>query len=103
MNMTEFESKVTLPTDVYSGIPPVGQAVNIPEQRVMSVEGNLKAALSNPLPDLSTYDKEHYYYVVYAAIDLMNYHYTKNDKNNKVVFCLSLLLIVVVFLCRPGE
>ena len=103
MNMTDFESKVTLPTEEYNGQSPEGQAVTIPEKRVITVEGNLKAALSTPLADLSTYTKDHYYYVVYAAIDLMNYHYTKNDKNNKVVLCFSMLLIVVVFLCGAGD
>ena len=85
MNMTEYELRVALRDTEYSGTPVEGQEVTLPEKHVMSVEGNLKTALSTPLVDLETYGDKPYHYVVYGAIDLMNYYYTEKDKNNKVV------------------
>ena len=92
MNSTTFENYVPLQDLHYTGVqvPPANHTYPGPP---LSWAEKHYPAFSSSLGDIASidYTRKINYYVIYAAIDLMNYHYTKLDKNGTVVsFLISL-------------
>ena len=95
MNITTYENYVPLQSLKYSNnpVPPANHTNPDPLNFswTQSKEG-LEESLSSSLGAVESidFDRKINYYVVYAAVDLMNYHYTKLDTTGKVV-CNSLM------------
>ena len=89
MNITAYENYVPLQNLTYSGkhVPPANHTNPDPLNFSWVQSDVLSQSLSTslgPIKDINTNRKINYY-VLYAAIDLMNYHYTKLDPTGKVV------------------
>ena len=85
MNNLTFAEKYTMTELNYNGVAPEPEEHEVPEEIVFShVDSDpyLLGALTTPLESYSDDPSEpDNYYVVYAAIDLMNYAFRFQDKN----------------------
>ena len=85
MNNLTFAEKYTMTELNYNGVAPEPEEHEVPEEIVFShVDSDpyLLGALTSPLESYSDDPSEpDNYYVVYAAIDLMNYAFRFQDKN----------------------
>ena len=98
--MTTYEEKVSIQELEYSNtiLPDPVPFLKEGKELVKHIEDEkLKEALSTSLGDISTFNPaiRSNFYVIYAAIDLMNYHYTKLDPTGKVVSILLIVWVVV--------
>ena len=89
MNITAYENYIPFQRLKYSGnsVPPANHTnpdpLNFSWVQTNILGQSLSTSLGN-VENINTNRKINYY-VVYAAIDLMNYHYTKLDPTGKVV------------------
>ena len=85
MNNLTFAEKYTMTELNYNGVAPEPEEHEVPEEIVFShvdSDDYLLGALTTPLESYSDDPSEpDNYYVVYAAIDLMNYAFRFQDKN----------------------
>ena len=85
MNNLTFAEKYTITELNYNGVAPEPEEHEIPEEIVFShVDSDefLLGALTTPLEAYTDDENDSAnYYVVYAAIDLMNYAFRFQDKN----------------------
>ena len=89
LNQTDYDKLYVMKELEFSGNVVEAEPTVIPQDKVWSnLEGHpeCEKALSTPLDELSELSsgKVSNYYVAYAAIDLMNYHYTKIDSSRTV-------------------
>lgn len=104
VNMTTYEEKVSIQSLEYSNkvMPEPVPFLKEGKELVKHIEDEkLKEALSTSQGDISTFNPaiRSNFYVIYAAIDLMNYHYTKIDPSGKVVRVVCLQSPLVEILC----
>ena len=89
MNSKTFENHIPIQDLKYTGVqvPPMNHTN--PEKLNLSwvEKDELKEAVSTSLGIVEDMDlsRKLNYYVIYAAIDLMNFHYTYQDTTSKVV------------------
>ena len=85
MNNLTFAEKYTITELNYNGVAPEPEEHEVPEEIVFShvdSDDYLLGALTSPLESYTDdSDDPANYYVVYAAIDLMNYAFRFQDKN----------------------
>ena len=94
MSGTKYENYATLQSLNYTGEPVPAANHTDPEPLDYSWATGLEESLSTSLGAVEeiNFNRKINYYVLYAAIDLMNYHYTKLDTIGKVVCgCYSVL------------
>ena len=94
MSGTKYENYATLQSLNYTGEPVPAANHTDPEFLDYSWATGLEESLSTSLGAVEeiNFNRKINYYVLYAAIDLMNYHYTKLDTTGKVVCgCYSVL------------
>ena len=86
MNSTLYDNLITLQDLDYIGEAPPPANHTHPGDP-MSWAEELYPALSSSLGDFADidYSRKINYYVIYAAIDLMNYHFSKLDQNGKII------------------
>ena len=89
MNAKTFENYVPLQDLKYTGVKVPPQNHTDPEKLTLSWVEKVECeeALSTSLGVVEEIDfsRKLNYYVIYGAIDLMNYHYTSQDQTGKVV------------------
>ena len=95
MNGTKYENYIPIQSLNYTGEPVKPANHTNPELLNYSwAKDGLEESLSTSLGAVEeiNFNRKINYYVLYAAIDLMNYHYTKLDTTGKVVCgCYSVL------------
>ena len=85
--MTTYDQYVCIQDLKYTGFSAPPENHTIPEKPAFSTLG--------AVADID-YSRKINYYVIYGAIDLMNYHYTSKDPSGKIVFIISIRLSIVV-------
>ena len=94
MNGTKYENYIPIQSLNYNGVHVEPANHTDPEPLDYSWATGLEESLSTSLGAVEeiNFNRKINYYVLYAAIDLMNYHYTKLDTTGKVVCgCYSVL------------
>ena len=89
---SEFEPKYTITELKYNGISPEPEKYVLPHDLSSSwIETDYdKEAVGSNVDDLDCESiHRDNFYVVYGAIDLMNFVYTSIDKNNTILYDLS--------------
>ena len=87
MNGTKYENYIPIQSLNYNGVHVEPANHTDPEPLNYSWATGLEEPLSTSLGAVEeiNFNRKINYYVLYAAIDLMNYHYTKLDTTGKVV------------------
>ena len=96
MNSSQYDQYVLIQELNYTGMSVPPQNHTIPENPSYSWIQNkqLEESVSSSLGVIADIDfsRKVNYYVIYGAIDLMNYHYTSKDPSGKVVCCFLLYI-----------
>ena len=106
MNMTTYDQYVCIQDLHYTGFSVPPENHTIPDKPAFSWIQNeqLEESISSTLGAVADidYSRKINYYVIYGAIDLMNYHYTSKDPSGKIVFIISIRLSIVVEIFYRG-
>ena len=94
--MTTYDQYVCIQDLKYTGFSAPPENHTIPDKPAFSWIQNmqLEESISSTLGTIADidYSRKINYYVIYGAIDLMNYHYTSKDPSGKVVCCFLLYI-----------